>query len=678
MDYIYIDKAADIGQHLTKALHDHAGPIGIDIETASEIPNGAFNPHTGWISTIQIKGRDDYPTLIVDAQEIGLSYLGPVVQLIEDEGRLKVAHNAKFEMKWFIHHLDADPKSFFDTMLASQIIAAGDVTARHSLEDAAETFAGIELDKTEQKSDWGVRPLSDSQIEYARRDAEVVLDIYPKQVERLIADDLLRVAVIDFDAIKPIAKTELNGMHLDRSMWNAVLEVKKAELARLHDELSEMLSIGIDWTDRNPAKIGTRPKKPEKPVNPLRSKASRGVVISKDEKERLQSDYERAMKNFEFEMNRWVPEFEYWSGLPDEVPGVLNPRSVPQMQKVLKNVTGIRFDSTRSDFLVPFADDYPVIAKLIEHRAMAKLVSSYGDNFIESMDPAGRVRTNFKQILDTGRMSSSDVNLQQVPHDLEYRNAFTAPAGRKIIIADYSQIELRVLAEFGGDKTFVGDFISGVDLHTKGASRFMSVPVDGVTKEMRNEAKRTNFGVVYGIGDEKLGRQLGINTKKAAKLKSAYFRTYPGNDVWLQLANRGARHHLFARTMSGRIQRFHHDGSRGQISAIGRNGQNMPIQGTSADMMKRALYLLDEELTHRGLAASAWIINIVHDEIVLEVDEADAELVAQITKEAMEAAGREYIVRVPVIAEVQIGDSWGEKGGGPKPEQIEEDMGLKG
>jgi DNA polymerase I len=171
---------------------------------------------------------------------------------------------------------------------------------------------------------------------------------------------------------------------------------------------------------------------------------------------------------------------------------------------------------------------------------------------------------------------------------------------------------------------------------------------------MRQGTKKTNFGVVYGIGDEKLGRQLGIDQFAAGRLKQAYFRTYPGNDHWLSVANFQARTQLYARTASGRIQRFNHDGSRGQIAAVGRNGQNMPIQGTSADMLKRALYLLDIRL--RG--TSGIVVNIVHDEIVCEADAGEAEMVRDILVDSMEEAGREYISVVPVLVEAKIADAW--------------------
>lgn len=552
---------------------------GIDIETASESGDGALEPWDGWISTIQITDAETEATLIIDAQEIGVEALKRswVKELIEDPTTLKIAHNAKFEIKWFMYHLDAEPEAFFDTMLASQMIAAGDVSAKHDLGSVAAVFTSIELDKGEQTSDWSVRPLSDSQLRYAAWDAAIVPPIYVEQVKRLEADDLTRVATIEFDVIKPIARTELNGLHLDQERWSELLVEKKAKLAILHDEMLEMLQAGVDWTTRNKEKHNAtaRPRKPEKPVNPRKAKANRGREVSTEE----MLAYEKALSDYEWQLIEWGNKFAEWEAMPSEIPATLNPNSHDQIKRALYNVTGLRLGSTQETFLTPFADKYPQIAKLIEYRGAAKSVSSYGDNFLEKAQRDGRVHTSFKQILDTGRMSSREPNIQQIPHDEAHRRCFTAPRGRKLVIADYSQIQLRFLAEFSADPAFVGDFNSGVDLHIKGASRFLGVRVEDVDKEMRNGAKRTNFGVVFGIQGEKLGRQIGKEAWEAQKLIDAYFDTYRGNAAWLKKADFQARTHLFARTMAGRIQRFSHDGSRGQISAIGRNGMNMPIQG---------------------------------------------------------------------------------------------------
>jgi DNA polymerase I-like protein with 3'-5' exonuclease and polymerase domains len=626
------------------------GPIGVDIETTD------LEPWHGKISTVQLS--DGERTFVLDWFVFGgIQFIADGLRyILEDPKILKVAHNAKFEIKWFMYHLGAEPESFFDTMLGSQLIAAGDVSASHHLKDVAETFLGVPMDKTEQLSDWSVRPLTQSQLKYAAFDAEVVIPIYHEQVARLKADDLTRVAVVEFESIKPIARCEINGLHLDRERWGELLTEKVKLVDRLHGEMLEIFQAGVDWSSPNPAKRGKRPVMPKKPVNPLRSKDGRAKVYSPEEREAIELEHADRMGQYNFELNRWQHEFDYWERLPATIPATLNPSSVPQMKKVIRKITGLNLESTNTDkVLVNYVDRYPAIAKLVEYREADKALSAYGQNFLDKSARDGRVHTSFKQILDTGRMSSREPNIQQIPSDAGHRRCFTAPPGRKLVIADYSQIELRMLAELARDAAFVGDFNSGEDMHVKGARRFFRIPDDvEVAKEKRQEAKAVNFGTIFGIMGMALARRINSTDWEAERLIEAYFKAYPGNKLWLDKANRQARQSLFARTRTGRIQRMSHDGSRGQVNAIGRNGMNMPIQGSAADMLKRALYFLDREL--RG--TTAWLVNIVHDELVIECDEADAEWAGSVLKESMERAGREYITAVPVDVEAHVAEEW--------------------
>jgi DNA polymerase I-like protein with 3'-5' exonuclease and polymerase domains len=306
---------------------------------------------------------------------------------------------------------------------------------------------------------------------------------------------------------------------------------------------------GVDWTAPNPEKRGKRPKKPEKPVNPKRSKANKGREVSTEEMLR----YEKAMSDYEFELIEWGNRFAEWEALPDEIPATLNPGSPDQIKKVLRKICGLSLDSTQEKFLTPLVEKHPEVAKLLEFREYAKSVSSYGQNFLDTRDRDGRVHTSFKQILDTGRMSSKDLNLQQIPKDEGHRRCFTAPPGRKLVIADYSQIELRVLAELGQCPAFCADFNSGEDMHIKGASRFFQIPVEKVSKEKRQEAKAVNFGVVFGITAYALALRLGISEAMAERLIDFYYRNYEGNRNYLEESRRQAITNLFARTMTGRI-----------------------------------------------------------------------------------------------------------------------------
>jgi DNA polymerase-1 len=245
--------------------------------------------------------------------------------------------------------------------------------------------------------------------------------------------------------------------------------------------------------------------------------------------------------------------------------------------------------------------------------------------------------------------------VQQVPHAVEYRRCFRAPEGRKLVIADYSQIELRILAHVTEDKGFIEAFNSGADLHRVTAAQVFNTPLAEVSKEQRDFAKRLNFGVVYGIGAQRFSMMTGIPLTEAEGILARYFQTYRGLDTWLRDAARKAVRERTARTMSGRLARFNFDAEDRQAASLAqRNGKNMPIQGASADILKRALRLLHDKLKE----TTARLVNIVHDEIVVEADADGVEEIARTVEEAMCAAGEEYVTRVPVKVETEVADEW--------------------
>jgi len=315
-------------------------------------------------------------------------------------------------------------------------------------------------------------------------------------------------------------------------------------------------------------------------------------------------------------------------------------------------------ESTRNWKMQPLAAQYPVIEKLLEYRTVQKALTSYGQNMIELINPlTKRLHADFRQIgAPTGRFACTNPNIQQVPHAVEYRRCFSGyPEGRKLVIADYSQIELRILAEFSGDQGFIDAFRSGADLHRVTASQVFNVSLDQVTKEQRDFAKRLNFGVVYGIGAQRFALMTGVTVPEAENVLRRYFGTYRQLDSYLREAASRAVTDRQARTASGRLVRFRYDeNDRQQISMTQRNGKNTPIQGTSADILKRALRLMRDELAN----SDAQIVNIIHDEIVVETTADDAQEIAQKVERVMCAAGEEYLNTVPVKVETEIADEW--------------------
>ena len=586
--YFQLVKDADALREVCERLKTE-DYLGFDTETTE------LDPYEGMIRLVQLSsGRETQVIDLLPFSQKGdlrtMPELAPLRELLAADKPIKIAHNAKFDAKWIKHHLNCDLGGIFDTLLASQMIAAGDQDRRHNLGEVAAFFLGTELDKSEQVSDWSAPELSQSQIEYAARDAATMIPLREKMVERLKQDDLVKIAKIEFDCVMPIAAMELNGFYLDEKCWREILEKVKIEQEKVAAELQQMLSAGV-------------------------AQASLFGVTE------------------------------------------INLDSQAQVSDALKNLGVPVPETTRGWQLQPLATEYPVIAKLLEYRGVAKSLSSFGENILEFIKPAtGRIHADFRQIgAPTGRFSCSKPNIQQIPHEEAYRKCFRAPEGRKLIIADYSQIELRILAEFSDDQNFIKAFQTGADFHTTTAAQIFNAAPEAITGDQRSFAKRLNFGVVYGIGSQRFALMTGLSQNQAEDIMRRYFATYRGLDGWLRNAGRKVVTERMARTATGRMMRFRFDEEdRKAIALAQRNGKNMPIQGTNADILKRALRLLYDELK----GTSAMLVNIVHDEIIVEADANEAEAAARKVEDAMCAAGAEYVKKVPVKVDVHIADHW--------------------
>jgi len=565
--------------------------IGLDTETTE------LDPYTGRLRLIQLAAPDGVSIIDLDAFANGglanNEALLPVKRLLEAPRPIKIAHNAKFDAKFLKHNLGADLGGVFDSLLASQLISAGDIEERHGLETVASRYLNESVDKSERLSNWNFE-LSEAQLEYAARDAAVLLPLREKLIDRLKSEGLVKCAQLEFECVMPVADMELAGFFMHKDRWLEQLAIVEKRRAELAEELQEILA----------------------------EESTQGSLFGGPQRDDINLD------------------------------------SHQQLTKALERLGISLPDSTRNWKLQPLAAEYPVIATLLEYRTVQKALTSYGQNMIELINPTtGRLHADFRQIgAPTGRFSCTNPNIQQVPHAPEYRRCFSGhPTGRRLVIADYSQIELRILAEFSGDRGFIDAFNSGADLHRVTAAQVFNVPLDQVSRDQRDFAKRLNFGVVYGIGAQRFSIMTGLNVPEAENVLRKYFATYRGLDTYLREAANRAVNERQARTASGRLVRFRYDeNDRQQISMTQRNGKNTPIQGTSADILKRALRLLKDELRD----TTARIVNIIHDEIVVEADSDQATEIAQKVERAMCAAGEEYLRTVPVKVETEIADEW--------------------
>ncbi len=568
-----VTRAADLAGVAQRLVE--ADAIGVDTETTG------LSPRDGRIRLLQLATGDE--TYVVDLFEVG--DLSPLREVLEG-GPEKVLQNAKFDYSFLREEHGVTLSPIFDTMLAAQLLAGGDQTPSFSLEAVAERYVGVELDKDVRKEDWSGE-LSGAQLEYAARDAAVLLPLRERLAEELEADGLGYVAGIEFRAVAALAEMELAGIKLDLARW----------------------------------------KELEKTVRVRRDEAAL----------RLES---------------FFPQPE--GVLPLEGLGPrLNLNSPKQITDAFRSL-GIDLPDTKVWTLLKV--DHPAAKALLEYRELQKKLGTYLETYADFVHPkTGRIHANFLQCrVPTGRLACTNPNVQQIPHEDEFRRCFVAEEGNTLVIADYSQVELRILAEVSGDPAFVEAFRRGDDLHRVTAATMYGVEMGVVTKEQRSAAKRINFGLMYGRGARSLSAQLGTDEERGRELIDQYFANYPKVQRFLQrTANRAVRDRTL-RTLAGRLRKFGAASVSDDRGAMRREAMNYPIQGASADIAKLALVYVREELT--GLDAR--LVNCVHDEFVVECEEGLAPEVAERTKAAMLRAGEEILEKVPVEVEVVTSPEW--------------------
>jgi DNA polymerase I len=551
--------------------------VGVDVETT------ALSPRDGSIRLLQLATPDE--TFVVDVFE--MDDLTPLKVVLED-GPVKALHNGKFDYAFLRSQHSISLSPIFDTMLAAQLLAGGDQSPSFSLEAVAQRHIDVEMDKSARLEDWSGE-LSEAQIEYAARDASVLLPLRERLAEELEEEKLGAVSKIEFQAVAAIAEMELAGIKLDVQRW------KELELTVRKRRDEKALALEAQF----PAPEG---------ILPLEGLGPR-----------------------------------------------LNLNSPQQITDAFRTL-GIELPDTRVWTLLKV--DHPAARLLLEYRELQKRLGTYLETYPSFIHPkTGRIHANFLQCrVPTGRLACTNPNIQQIPNEDEFRSCFVAEQGNILIIADYSQIELRILAEVSGDPGFVEAFRRGEDLHRVTAATMFGVEKDAVTKEQRSAAKRINFGLAYGRGAKSLSAQLGTDEERARYLIDEYFANYPKVQRYLQSTAARAMKTGTLRTLSGRVRKFGDTSGLGSVErgAMRREAMNYPIQGASADIAKVALAYIHGELQE----LDARLINCIHDEFVVECAQEIAPEVAEKTKAAMVRAGEKLLKKVPVEVEVAISREW--------------------
>jgi DNA polymerase-1 len=329
----------------------------------------------------------------------------------------------------------------------------------------------------------------------------------------------------------------------------------------------------------------------------------------------------------------------------------------------VKKRTASGAPSTDEEVLQELAADYPLPARILEHRSLAKLKGTYTDKLPQMVNPStGRIHTNYAQaVAVTGRLSSNEPNLQNIPirtaEGRRVREAFVAPAGHRLVSADYSQIELRLMAHISGDANLLSAFANGLDVHRATAAEVFGLPLEEVSAEQRRYAKTINFGLIYGMGAFGLATSLGIEQKAARDYIDRYFARYPDVKRYMDDTRASASAQGYVETLFGRriVLPEIRGGSGPRRAAAERQAINAPMQGTAADLIKLAMIAVQRTIDEEGRASR--MIMQVHDELVLEVPAAELIWATEALPRLMAGVAA---LKVPLVAEVGVGGNWEE------------------
>jgi DNA polymerase-1 len=435
--------------------------------------------------------------------------------------------------------------------------------------------------------------------------------------------------------------------------FNLKLSGDLAESADITGRLASTLRADVDQ-----ANLATLYEEMDLPLVPVLARMEQaGVKIDTVALSQMSSELEResavkAKEIYEIAGN----EFNISS--PRQLGDVLfNRLNLPKPVKYGKG----RTISTAVDVLETLAEEHPIARKVLDYRQLTKLKSTYVDALPALINPAtGRLHTTFGQTgTATGRLSSANPNLQNIPIRTELgrgiRAAFTAEPGHVLLTADYSQIELRLLAHFSRDPLLVEAYRRGDDIHTLTASQVFGVPPLMVTPDHRRQAKVVNFGIVYGLSAFGLSQQLGIEPAEAKQFIAAYFDRYKGVRAFIDKTLDEARRELKVRTLHGRVRPIPDINSKNanQRGFAERTAVNTPLQGTAADLIKVAMIRIDSALRDRGLKSRMTLQ--VHDELVFEVPENEVGTMQSLVREHMEKA---HALAVPLLVEMGVGPNW--------------------
>lgn len=578
-----------------------AGEFAFDTETDSLDPMQA---HLVGLSFCIEPGKAAYLPLGHEypgapAQLDRAATLEKLAPLFADPARKKLGQHGKYDLHVLRRHGVEVAGYADDTMLESFVLNSGN--ARHDMDSLARRWLGYDTIKYEDVAGKGSKQIPFSHVaiddatRYAAEDADITLRLHRVQAPKLAVIPSLEAVYRDIEMplVPVLERIEANGVKIDAD-----------ELRRQSADLSKRMLAA------------------------------------------QQKATELAGRSFNLDSPKQLGALLF-----DEL----------KLPALVKTPTGQ--PSTNEEALEAIADQHELPRIILEYRGLAKLRSTYTDKLPEMVNPAtGRVHTSYHQAgAATGRLASSDPNLQNIPIRTDdgrrIRKAFVAPPGRKLLACDYSQIELRIMAHLSQDEGLLRAFASGADIHKATAAEVFGRKLDEVTPNERRAAKAINFGLMYGMSAFGLARQLGIGRGEAQDYIALYFSRYPGVRDFMERTRQQAREYGYVETVFGRrlYLEYINKGTQGQRAGAERAAINAPMQGTAADIIKRAMISVDAWLA--GQQGRALMILQVHDELVFE---ADADFVDTLKAEASARMAAAAELAVPLVVDSGVGDNWDE------------------
>jgi DNA polymerase-1 len=519
--------------------------------------------------------------------------------LLENPQINKVGQNLKYDMSVLAQHGINLQGIAFDTMLESYVLDS--VATRHDMDSLALKYLNETTISFADVAGKGAAQITFNQVAleqagpYAAEDADITLRLHQALWPQLVAEPTLATVFSDIELplVPVLSRIERTGALVDSTLLFQQSQELAERLAELETEAWDL--AGQQFNLASPKQLGE-------------------ILFDK--------------------------------------------LGIPVLKKTEKGAP-----STKEEVLQELALDYPLPKVLLEHRGLAKLKSTYTDKLpVMINSTTGRIHTSYHQAgTATGRLSSSDPNLQNIPirsaEGRRVRQAFIAAPGHKLVAADYSQIELRIMAHLSEDPSLLAAFKSGQDIHRATAAEVFGVATDEVTADQRRSAKAINFGLIYGMSAFGLARQLTIGRKQAADYIELYFARYPGVQNYMNTIRHTAAERGYVETIFGRRLYLPEINARNGMrrQAAERTAINAPMQGTAADIIKRAMVSIDDWL-RQGTLKSRMIMQ-VHDELVLEVPESELQLIQAGLIQRMESAAE---LLVPLVVDVGVGDNWDE------------------